>query len=160
MAHPSFRDGRRTDERRAIAGWRVLLLQWQPSSSQLEWLLWRRRRYNRRIVCGQIPRPLPLVWHGGDGMEQQGRKEERKEGWLTFAPETDFSPRQPKNERKRRGNPSKRVAAFLVAPSSSSFAAPSLSRSCSCGISKGGGTGGRFGDCSSVGSNGTCSIFM
>ena len=107
----------RATDGRAIAGWRVLLLQWQPSS-QLEWLLWQwRRRHNRRIVCGQIPRPLALVWHGGDGMEQQGRKEERKVGWLTFAPETDFSPRQPKNERKRRGNPSKRVAAFLVAPS-------------------------------------------
>ena len=134
----------RPSDRRAIAGWRVLLLQWQPSS-QLERLLWRRRRWhNRRIVCGQIPRPLSpccLAWRGRNGAT---RKEERKVGSHSHQKPT-FPLDNQKNERKR-GNPSKRVAAFLVAPSSSS-----LSCSCSCGINKGGGTGGRFGDCSRFG---------
>ena len=140
-----------TDERRAIAGWRVLLLQWQPSSSQLEWLLcllWQWRRHNRRIVCGQIPRPLPLVWH------TEGREWSNKEGRLAHIRTRNRLFSSTTKKRTKVGRQSVKAGGSVSCcplSSSSSFAAPSLSRSCSCGINKGGGTGGRFGGCSSVG---------
>ena len=106
-----------TDE--AIAACRVLLPQWhwQPSFE----LEWRRRRNNRRIVCGQIPRPLfPLPLFGGGG-QQRGRREHSRSSTrnrLLFSSTTG-------NERKR-GNPSKQVAAAAFHGASLSHPPPSL----------------------------------
>ena len=69
---------------------RVLLLQWQPSLFRIGV---ERGRHNRRIVCGQIPRPLSLLF--GE-REQQGRK---KKSFVSHSHQKPtFPPRQPTKE--------------------------------------------------------------
>ena len=81
---PPTTTDRPTDCRR-----RVLLLQLQPSidfarSDRRQLKQWWRRRHNRRIVCGQIPRPLSLslaaVWLlvvGKEGLGEGGTEGRR-----------------------------------------------------------------------------------
>ena len=86
----------------------------QPSVVRSFELEWRRRRRNRRIVCGQIPRPLSVVvWRRKEGNNKEGRKV----GSLSHQEPTFLLNNEGRNERTKAEQSVKTggMAAFLVA---------------------------------------------